>query len=355
MTLEKMTVYRIDPLRDQRWTQFLERHANSSIFHTTGWLESLQRTYGYEPFVLTTNPAREDLSNALVFCRVNSWLTGERLVSLPFADHCDPLVDGEEPLAAMLEWVAGRFLGKSRKYVEIRPSVIGNAYLRGQDTFRPGDQFALHMVDLKPSLDELFRSFDKSSVQRGIRHGEKLGLNYQEGISRELLQKFYKLQVLTRRRHQLPPQPFQWFENLVNLLSKEAKIRLISRGDQPVASILTLLYKKTMLYKYGCSDPELNNLRGTTTLFWRTIQDAKAQGAEVFDLGRSDLDNPGLLRFKSQWGSREIPLVYWRYPQAVRDSVKGLSGAKTFGRKMLSHLPDNLLILVGKTLYKHAG
>ncbi len=355
MTLQKMTVFRIDPLRDDRWSQLLERHSNSSIFHTTGWLESLRLTYGYESFALTTSAAGEELSNALVFCRIKSWLTGERLVSLPFADHCDPLVDGDESLAFLLESAASQCKESSKKYVEIRPSATGDTYLREQNTFHAGDRFALHTVDLKPSLDELFRSFDKSSIQRGIRQGEKLGLKYEEGTSHELLTKFYALQVLTRRRHQLPPQPFKWFENLVKLLSKEAKIRLISRGDQPVASILTLLYKKTMLYKYGCSDPALNNLRGTTTLFWRTIQDAKAQGAETFDLGRSDLDNPGLLRFKSQWGSREIPLTYWRYPQAVRDSVKGFSGAKTFGRKMLCHLPDSLLILVGKTLYKHAG
>lgn len=349
-----MTVYQIDPVRDPRWARFVHANSRASVFHTPGWLESLQHTYGYEPLALTTT-AQGELTNGLVFCRVKSWLTGERLVSLPFADHCDPLVESQEDLGAMLEWVADQSQRQATKYVEIRPAGTGDAYLGGQNRFQPGEQFAWHLVDLRPSLDELFRSFDKSSIQRGIRHGEKLGLNYQEGTSPHLLKKFYALQVLTRRRHQLPPQPFKWFQNLVKYLGSEAKIRLILRGDQPVASILTLLYKRTMLYKYGCSDPELNNLRGTTVLFWRTIQDAKQQGAEVFDLGRSDLDNKGLLRFKAQWGGSEIPLTYWRYPQAVRDNVGGLSRSKRIGRKVLSHLPDKLLILVGKTLYKHAG
>ena len=87
-----MTVHQIDPLQDPRWAELLQAHPQASIFHTPGWLESLQRTYGYEPLVLTTSPPGSALTNGVVFCRVKSWLTGERLVSVPFADHCQPLV-----------------------------------------------------------------------------------------------------------------------------------------------------------------------------------------------------------------------------------------------------------------------
>jgi hypothetical protein len=350
-----MTVYQINPLRDQRWAEFVKIHPRASIFHTPGWFESLQRTYGYDPIVVTTSGPQTPLTNGLPFCRVKSWVTGERVVSLPFSDHCEPLVDSELELRAMLEFMAEQCRERGNRYVEIRPLEHRDVYLGEQFPYRHAEEFRLPLIDLRPTLDELFQSFDKSSTQRSIRHGEKLGLNYEEGTSSGLLKKFYALQVLTRRRHQLPPQPLKWFQNLLALLGDKAKIRLISRGERPVASILTVLFKDTMLYKYGCSDPELNNLRGTTVLFWRTIQDAKEHGAQVFDLGRSDLDNKGLLRFKSQWGGKEIPLIYWRYPQGVRDIVPRFSIGKRLGRKMLAHLPDNLLILVGKTLYKHAG
>src|SRR5437879_4363805 len=88
-----MAVYQIDPAQDQRWVEFLQRHPRASVFHTPGWLDALQRTYGYEPVVLTTSPASQELSNGVVFCCVSSWLTGRRMVSLPFSDHCEPLVD----------------------------------------------------------------------------------------------------------------------------------------------------------------------------------------------------------------------------------------------------------------------
>ena len=79
-----LPVYRIDPLKDERWVRFVEEHPDASVFHTPAWLTALERTYGYEPVVFTTSPPDAELKNAIVFCRIESWLTGHRIVSLPF-------------------------------------------------------------------------------------------------------------------------------------------------------------------------------------------------------------------------------------------------------------------------------
>src|SRR5271165_3889126 len=102
MKATPVPIYDLDPLQDPRWEDFLERHPQASVFHTMGWLEALRRTYGYEPCVVTTAAPGEDLRNGIVFCRVKSWLTGNRAVSLPFTDHCQPLVGSAENLAALV-------------------------------------------------------------------------------------------------------------------------------------------------------------------------------------------------------------------------------------------------------------
>jgi CelD/BcsL family acetyltransferase involved in cellulose biosynthesis len=350
-----MTVHQIDPLQDPRWPELLQAHPQASIFHTPGWLESLRRTYGYEPLVLTTSPPGSALTNGVAFCRIKSWLTGERLVSVPFADHCQPLFERAEDFYSVLEWTS-RGLGKnSRKYAEIRP-LDGNALgLSEHSAFRAGKTFRLHLLDLKPSLDDLLRAFDKNSVQRRLRRAVKENLVYEEGNSTALLKKFYHLQVLTRRRHKVPPQPDHWFGNLLASLGEKVKIRVVSKDDTPVASILTLAYNGTVIYKYGCSDATYNNLAGTPFLFWQAIQEAKQDGNHSFDLGRSDLDNPGLITFKSHWGTADQPLTYWRFPGAARSREGEPSRAKEAGKYIVSHLPDSLLIFLGRTLYKHAG
>ena len=74
----------------------------ATLFHSKEWLAALQRTYGYRPSVLTTSRPGERLTDGLVFCRVQSWLTGRRLVSVPFSDHCTPLIDSQEEFGCLL-------------------------------------------------------------------------------------------------------------------------------------------------------------------------------------------------------------------------------------------------------------
>ena len=349
-----MTVYEFNPLQDGRWNEFLRAHPQASIFHTSGWLECLRRSYGYEPFVLTTCAPSSQLTNGVVFCRIKSWLTGERIVSVPFADHCEPLFEQIEDFLAILEWARQGRGKKSRKPVEIRP-LDGNSLGLTEQGFQVCQTYRLHLLDLKPPLPELLQACDKDSVQRRLRRAERENLLYEEGSSPDLLKKFFHLQVMTRRKHQVPPQPFGWFSNLATVLGEHARIRVVSKGETLVASILTLSYKNTMIYKYGCSDAAHNNLAGTPYLFWKAIQDAKEHGAHTFDMGRSDLDNPGLVKFKSNWGTKDLSLTYWRCPQRELQPSAVSSQGRKVGGYLMSRLPDNLLILLGRMLYKHIG
>jgi lipid II:glycine glycyltransferase (peptidoglycan interpeptide bridge formation enzyme) len=118
--------------------------------------------------------------------------------------------------------------------------------------------------------------------------------------------------------------------------------------------MLTLAYKETLVYKYGCSDERFHNLGGMPLLFWETIQRAKQAGLRELDLGRSDLDNAGLVQFKGHLGAACSSIAYYRYPApAPASSVRNwASGTVRYG---LSLLPDWGLIPIGNFLYKHLG
>jgi hypothetical protein len=97
-----MTAYTLDPLTDRRWLDLLRRHPLASVFHSSEWLSALQRTYNYEPVVVTTCPPESELTNGVVFCRIDSLLTGSRWVSVPFSDYCEPLAGSRAELAGVL-------------------------------------------------------------------------------------------------------------------------------------------------------------------------------------------------------------------------------------------------------------
>lgn len=348
-------LYCIDPLQDKRWANLVSRHPRSSLFHSAAWLEALRGTYGYQPIAYTYSAPGEELSGALLFCRVDSWLTGRRLVSLPFSDYCEPLVGNEQELLQILADLENRFEGSGWRYLELRPLQSRNPVRSG---WHDSANYLFHRLDLRPDLAALYRNFHPSCTQRKIRRAQREGLAYREGASEELMDTFYRLLVITRKRHQIPPQPRSWFHNLTRQFGAALKIRLAFKGNHAIAGMLTIRHQKTLYYKNGGSDARFHRLGGMHLLFWNAIQDAKSQGLTALDFGRVDMNQPGLIAFKDRWGAASSPLVYHRFSPA-RVPVHAFDPAA--GRKMRAMkafcaiAPDFVLPACGRILYRHIG
>ncbi|MGH9529451.1 MAG: lipid II:glycine glycyltransferase FemX [Terriglobales bacterium] len=345
-----MSFYPIDPITDARWQDFIERHPDSSIFHTVGWLEALARTYAYRPVAYTTSPGGKEIRSGQPFCHIDSWVTGRRLVSLPFSDHAALLLESPDDLQEMGSFLQEKVDRKTYKYVEMRPLAMPCT----ADPFGGSKLFYSHRLSLKGDLDSLFRSFHPSCVQRKVKRAERERLDYTEGRSEKLVQQFYRLLLHSRRRYGLPPQPISWFRNLVASLGPNLKIRIASRNGSPVCSIITLTHKKSMVYKYGCSDPKQHRLGGMALLFWKTIQDANSNGFDELDMGRTDCDESGLIAFKEHWGATRSLLTYWRYPVTL-PATSGDTWQLKMARKVFGVVPVPTLATAGRFLYRHVG
>jgi CelD/BcsL family acetyltransferase involved in cellulose biosynthesis len=343
-----MNIYATNPLTDPRWNGLVARHALSSAFHQHGWLEALSRTYGYEPLVLTTAPAGEPMQDGLVLCRVSSWITGTRMVSLPFADHCEPLINDLHDLSEFMKWLQGERDRQRCRYVEIRAlSQIPDE----KSGLQPSQSYCFHELDLTPGLEQIRQGLHKDSIQRRIQRAERQGLLYETGRSDVLVDEFYRLLLITRRRHHLLPQPRAWFTNLVECMGDNLQIRLVRKNDTPIAAILTLRHKLSVIYKYGCSDEKLHKLGAIPFLFWKLIEESKGSGVEKIDFGRSDLDQESLIAFKDKFGTTRKLLNYYRYPKEVRTKL-AVWGSHTI-RHFFSLLPDSVSSTAGKLVYRH--
>jgi CelD/BcsL family acetyltransferase involved in cellulose biosynthesis len=342
-------LFEIDPLGDQRWEAFVRDHPQASAFHQIGWLKALNVCYRYKPVALTFAAPGSPLESALVFCEVKSALTGNRLVSLPFSDHCEPLINHPDEIDLFVRTLTKKVREDSWKYLEIRPIDHPPS---GRD-LTVCHSYCFHVLGLQDSEEVIFRRLHKDSVQRKIRRAKREQLCYQEGTSEILLDHFYKLMIRTRRQKGLPPQPLKWFRALLTCMQGNAKIRVAYKDQTPVASILTISAGKRVVYKYGCSDSRFSNLGGTAMLFWRTIQEAKANGQKEFDMGRSNFDNPGLIIFKDRWGAQRRTLNYWHYPAGSASSRP--ESLIKHAKRMISIMPERPLVMIGNLLYRHIG
>lgn len=338
----------IDPLTDARWNAFLEFHPRSSVFHTTAWLRALKETYGYQPFALATTDQDGGLRSAVVCCSVKSWVTGRRLVSLPFSDHCEPLVGSSGDLGEICQSLVTEVDAEKWRYIEMRPL---NPVATDIGRLSTSSIYAFHQLDLSSSKDDLYSQLHKSCIQRKITRAQKEGITSVAGRSDEMLNEFYSLMVQTRRRFHLLPQPRSWFANLRDSFGDKLTIRIAYKSRMAIAAILTLQHKSSLVYKYGCSNAKLHRLGAMPYLFWDAIADAKNHDLRTFDLGRSDLNGVGLIAFKEHLGATRTDLAYMRYPASVPTSSPRAKGF----RKTVTRLPDLCLSMAGRLLYRHIG
>ncbi len=348
------SVHRVNPLSDPRWDTLAVQHPKASAFHQRSWLEALQRTYGYEPIVFTTSSPGAELKNGILFCHINSWLTGHRLVSLPFSDHCEPLCDSIEEMETLIHQSQDFVKSRRWRYLELRPMDEQFGEIASTMGLAHAGRYFLHIIDLRPTVDEIFRSFNKDSVQRRVTRADRAGLVEKSGNSSDLLRDFYDLLVITRSRHHLPPPPYSWYQNLADCEGKSLEIRVAYQGQKPIAAILTLRFRTTTYFKYGCSDARFNKFGATPWLLWKAIAAAKSQGALAFDMGRTQDKNEGLLAFKNNWAPGNRPLNYWRGPAGSSSEIT--EGWKLdLAKRVFSHLPHGLLVMSGKLMYRHIG
>ena len=339
-----------NPLTDVRWSELVARHPSASIFHQRAWLEALRKTYKYEPVVLTSAASNEPMSDGIVLCRVSSWITGTRMVSVPFADHCEPLLNDHRDLSQFLEWLRVEHNSQRWKYIEMRPQSRIDS---GGSVLKKSQSYCLHELDLTASIGQIFRNLHRDSIQRRIKRAQRGGVTYISGRSEELIDDFYGLLLITRRRHHLLPQPRSWFKNLVECMGDKAQIRLARKDDKPIAAILTLKHNTCVTYKYGCSDQRYHYLGAMPLLCWKLIEESKAVGVDKIDFGRSDPDQKGLVTFKDKFGTRKSELNYYRYSKGNKQIPLVQSGHAI--RQFFSMLPDSVSSIAGRLAYRHMG
>lgn len=290
----------------------------------------------------------ETIRAGIPFADVHSFMTGNRWVSLPFSDHCEPLLPEDdrcalEMLVAFLK--RRQQLGAPR--MEIRWEIESS-----QQTFREVN-FIHQWIPLQRDPEAVFKKFKKSTVWRHLHCAERHGITVKECTTLDEFMNFYRLQVMTRRRHGVPVQPKRFFAAVwERLLQHGCGFCLLAyKDDQPIAGGVFLTHGRTAVYKYSASDVRFRALNPGYPIMWEAIQRVCRQGCTMLDLGRSAKGDAGLRRHKKAWGALERELPYTiitsnppKHGPEILDSVLA---------SIIRHSPRFVCSVTGQLLYKH--
>ena len=272
----------------------------------------------------------------------------KRGVALPFTDECAPLTihssENQKLFSSALNF--GRERGW--KYIECR----GGRKLFG--AVPAALSFYGHALELAADEEKMFGRLE-SSVRRAIRKAQKDGVTVEILQSLDAVRIFYRLQCATRKRHGLPPQPFDFFVNIHRhiLSQNQGFIAVASQGGRAVAASVYFHLGGRAVYKYGASDFARQHLRANDLVMWEAIRWLARNGGRHLHFGKTALAHEGLRRFKLAWGTTEELIEYVKFDLRKSAFVTDTDAISGWHNAVFRSLPDFLSQAAGKLLYKH--
>lgn len=333
----------LDPITDPRWQEFVGRAQGATIFHHPAWLELLASQYGYEFRAPCLVGEDGRIVAGLPWGRIESRLTGRRLVALPFSDACPPLLAGgsEDELARLLD-EQRRELGLG---LEVR------ARIEALDAPSP-HRFWQHTLPLERDAGAVERRA-KSSLRRGAAKARKEGLVATRSTDQRALDTFYGMHLQTRRHQGVPTQSKRFIRGLRRIFdSGHGFVSIVTDESRPIAAAVFLGIGGHLTYKYGASERSALKRRPNNLLFADVIRWACEEGYTSLDFGRTDLDNEGLRSFKRGWGADEHAL---HYTYLGMPAPTGSSTAERLVAPLIRRSPPVVGRLVGAAFYRHVG
>ena len=333
-----------NPLADPGWDDLILTHPGATFFHSTAWARVLHATYRAAPCHLVRR-GEFHLRDLLPVMEMRSPLTGRRGVSLPFTDQCDPLLHEDTGADDAFARVCQAGMERGWVFWEGR----GDWGVSGPSVSHWG-----HDLKLDRDPDRVFDRFSPA-VRRAIRKAEKEGLSVRTETTPESMRAFFELHCQTRRKHGVPPQPVEFFENIQReVLAKEAGfVALASLRNRPVAASVFFHFGSKAIYKFGASDSAFLALRGNNLVMFEAIRWLSRHGIEQLDFGRTSKSNEGLRRFKAGFGAAEREIHTCRYDFRMQQWIGGRDQAQGWHNRVFGWMPLPLLRLAGRLLYRH--
>lgn len=320
-----------DPCRDEAWAELADR--SGTLFHSPAWLRVLRDAYRLRPRALLW---AEDGSTNPDGCGM-AWVEvagarGRRVVSLPFSDFAGPLgrAGPQGPMPPVTEWAPpGATLTTRLRLGTVDGPNCGavdvddyRRYRAALDLAETG-RLAWHWAELPPpdtggegSDDDRLWSQLASGARQNVRRSQRSGVHVEVRSDLDALDEYHRLhQGLRKAKYRLLAQPRSFYVSLHRHFGPDrlrvVLARLDGRGDggEAVAGVVLLRHRDWAYYKLNASDPAGMSQRANDAVMWETMVAAQQWGCRWFDFGVSDLDQPGLIRYKNKYATGQGEVV----------------------------------------------
>ncbi|MEM7322208.1 MAG: GNAT family N-acetyltransferase [Actinomycetota bacterium] len=318
-----------------------------TLFHSEPWRQAVEQSFQLkiQEYVPRSEP------DGIAHYSVLSDVRGERVVCTPFSDFCDPLLRTK----AGWDEFADHLRGYGRP-ITIRPFL--NPHAIDDHSFEHRRELLWQGVDLSKGADHVWDSL-RSKLRTAIRRAPKQGITFRFSSSIDDIRTFHAMHVdLRKSKYRMLAQPLGFFEALHDRFGDDMAVIMAEDGDgDPVAAMIYFAWNGVWYYKFGASYPR--TYRPNAAMIIEACREGADRGLTMLDMGRSDLDQPGLIDFKRDFATHErlLTTLHWK-PENYTDEV-GAEAGKTLGEVTTlltdASVPNQVTAAGGDLLYRYFG
>lgn len=280
------------------WDEYVEAHAQATVFHRFAWRDVLSESLGYEPSYLVAVSAGQ-IRGVLPLMCVRSRLYGTTLVSLPFCAYGGPLADDVQALQALDEHAQALARARNARYVEYR--FLGAIPFQAptQDLYQTFTKVVPENIEEFSAVPQKRRSL--------LRKAQGFGLRVEVGRDVET---FFELYAENAHAHGTPALPRRFFHVLMDKLGDTADILLVRDAQgRGLSGMLNYHFRDRLMAYFAGENDRARSTYANDFKCWQLQLHAKRSGRAVLDYGRSKAGT-GSMDFKKLWGFEATPLGY---------------------------------------------
>ncbi|MDE2437708.1 MAG: FemAB family PEP-CTERM system-associated protein [Sphingomonadales bacterium] len=293
-----------DPGEAPRLEGFVAEHPDGTAFHRPIWLTATARGTGNIAHALVAERGGE-LVGYLPLLEVRSPLFGRVLASSGFGVGGGVLATDRKTMQSLVAAAEELACRHSCPTIELRGGLLPER--------RPGwiTRFDSHCGFVRDlALDDEAEMNTIPRKQRAeVRKGVANDLTVTVGSGGDDRVAHYAVYAESVRNLGTPVFPRRLFAEVLDAFGKDADILTVRHRGKPVASVLSLYHKGSVMPYWGGGTWDARRLRANDRMYFELMLHARRRGCARFDFGRSKTAS-GAYDFKRNWGFEPEPLAY---------------------------------------------
>jgi CelD/BcsL family acetyltransferase involved in cellulose biosynthesis len=338
----------VDPRDDAGWADLAR--CRGTLFTSPPWIRAISAAFSLS-IMGRVSTVDGVTTQALAFADIDD-PGGRRRSSLPFSDFSEPLaIDDAFDWSNVGEDIIARDVPYAVRLRRSRSTVP-------DDRLTEVGTYAWHEIDVSRSTDDMWLSLAPHARQ-AIRRAQRDGAVALVTSGANDVDEFRRLHVqLRREKFRMLAQPPEFFDELTNEFAPDdiAVVSVRNNGAM-VGAILLLRWADVAYYKFSASTRDGVAMHANDLCMWTAMQYARdVWGSHALDLGVSDLDQPGLMRYKQKYATTTCEVA--RYvsladvPRTREHAFRSQLNDEV-ARVLADGIPDDVSVEASSRLYRH--